>query len=62
MLQSETASQSATAFGDLLAAVRQSALGVGFLSGGYGQEELERSGAFRVHSNAADLLAHIEQL
>ena len=47
---------------DLLAAVRQSALGVGFLSGGYGQEELERAGAFRVYSDAADMLMHIEQL
>jgi beta-phosphoglucomutase-like phosphatase (HAD superfamily) len=34
---------------ELLAAVRNSALGVGFLSGGYGQEELERAGAFRVY-------------
>ena len=47
---------------NLLAAVRQSALGVGFLSGGYGQEELERAGAFRVYSDAADLLIHLEQL
>jgi HAD superfamily hydrolase (TIGR01509 family) len=47
---------------DLLAAVRQSALGVGFLSGGYAQEELERAGAFRVYSDAADMLMHIEQL
>lgn len=47
---------------DLLAAVRKSALGVGFLSGGYGQEELERAGAFRVYSDAADMLMHIEQL
>ncbi len=48
---------------DLLAAVCQSALGVGFLSGGgYGQEELERAGAFRVYSDAADMLMHIEQL
>jgi HAD superfamily hydrolase (TIGR01509 family) len=47
---------------DLLAAVRQSALGVGFLSGGYAQEELERAGAFRVFSDAADMLMHIEQL
>jgi HAD superfamily hydrolase (TIGR01509 family) len=47
---------------DLLAAVRQSALGVGFLSGGYGQEELERAGAFRVFTDAADMLMHIEQL
>jgi beta-phosphoglucomutase-like phosphatase (HAD superfamily) len=47
---------------DLLAAVRQSALGVGFLSARYGQEELERAGAFRVYSDAADLLMHIEPL
>lgn len=47
---------------DLLAAVRKSALGVGLLSGGYGQEELERAGAFRVYSDPAELLAHIEQL
>lgn len=47
---------------DLLAAVRKSALGVGFLSGGYGQEELERAGAFRVYSDAADMLMHMEQL
>jgi HAD superfamily hydrolase (TIGR01509 family) len=47
---------------DLLAAVRKSALGVGFLSGGYAQAELERAGAFRVYSDAADMLMHIEQL
>jgi phosphoglycolate phosphatase-like HAD superfamily hydrolase len=47
---------------DLLAAGRKSALGVGLLSGGYGEEELERAGAFRVYSDTADLLMHIEQL
>ncbi len=47
---------------DLLAAGRKSALGVGLLSGGYGQEELERAGAFRVYSDAADMLQHLEQL
>lgn len=47
---------------DLLAAVRKSALGVGVLSGGSGREELERAGAFRVYSDAADMLMHIEQL
>jgi phosphoglycolate phosphatase-like HAD superfamily hydrolase len=47
---------------DLLAAVRKSSLGVGFLSGGYAQAELERAGAFRVYSDAADMLMHIEQL
>ena len=47
---------------DLLAAVRKSALGVGMLSGGYSQEELERAGAFRVYQDPGDLLAHLEQL
>jgi HAD superfamily hydrolase (TIGR01509 family) len=47
---------------DLLAAGRKSALGVGLLSGGCGQAELEGAGAFRVFSDPADLLMHIEQL
>jgi HAD superfamily hydrolase (TIGR01549 family) len=47
---------------DLLAAVRKSALGVGLLSGGYSQDELERAGAFRVYADPADMLAHIEHL
>ena len=47
---------------DLLAAGRKSALGVGLLSGGYGQEDLERAGAFRVFSDPEDLLMHLEQL
>ena len=47
---------------DLLAAVRKSALGVGLRSGGSGQEELERAGAFRVYDDPADLLVHLEQL
>jgi HAD superfamily hydrolase (TIGR01509 family) len=47
---------------DLLAAQRAGALGVGFLSGGYGQDELERSGAYRVYQDPADLLAHLDEL
>ena len=47
---------------DLLAAGRKSALGVGLLSGGYGQEELERAGAFRVFADPAEMLLRIEQL
>jgi phosphoglycolate phosphatase-like HAD superfamily hydrolase len=47
---------------DLLAGVRKRALGVGLLSGGYGQEELERAGAFRIYADPADLLLHLEQL
>jgi HAD superfamily hydrolase (TIGR01509 family) len=47
---------------DLLAARRARALGVGLLSGGYGREELERAGAFRVYDDPADLLAHIDEI
>jgi HAD superfamily hydrolase (TIGR01509 family) len=47
---------------DLLAARRARALGVGLLSGGYGQEELERAGAYRVYEDPADLLLHIDEI
>ena len=41
---------------------RARALGVGLLSGGYGQEELERAGAFRVYQDPLDLLTHLDEL
>ena len=47
---------------DLLAARRARALGVGLLSGGYGQDELERAGAYRVYEDPADLLRHIYEV
>jgi HAD superfamily hydrolase (TIGR01509 family) len=47
---------------DLLAARRARALGVGLLSGGYGQEELERAGAYRVYENPLDLLRHLDEV
>jgi HAD superfamily hydrolase (TIGR01549 family) len=47
---------------DMLAAQRAGALGVGFLSGGYGTDELERAGAYRVFDDPADMLAHIDEL
>ena len=47
---------------DLLAARRARALGVGLLSGGYGQEELERAGAYRVYQDPAELLRHLDEL
>jgi HAD superfamily hydrolase (TIGR01509 family) len=47
---------------DLLAARRARALGVGLLSGGYGQEELERAGAYRVYADPADLLDHLDEI
>ncbi|HXS03945.1 MAG TPA: HAD family hydrolase [Rhodanobacter sp.] len=47
---------------DMLAAQRARALGVGFLSGGYGHAELQQSGAFRVYADPADLLQHIDEV
>jgi HAD superfamily hydrolase (TIGR01509 family) len=47
---------------DLLAARRARALGVGLLSGGYGREELERAGAYRVYDDPADLLRHLDEV
>jgi len=47
---------------DLLAARRARSLGVGLLSGGYGQDELERAGAYRVYQDPADLLEHLDEV
>jgi phosphoglycolate phosphatase-like HAD superfamily hydrolase len=47
---------------DLLAAQRARALGVGLLSGGYGEEELERAGAYRVYEDPRDLLVHLDEV
>jgi len=47
---------------DMLASARCGALGVGLLSGGYGRDELERSGALRVYEDPADLHAHIDEI
>lgn len=47
---------------DLLAARRAGALGVGLLSGGYGRDELERAGAYRVYDDPADLLVHLDEV
>lgn len=47
---------------DLLAARRASALSVGLLSGGYGEDELERAGAYRVYQDPADLLKHLDEI
>jgi HAD superfamily hydrolase (TIGR01509 family) len=58
--------ESATVVGDsvwdLLAARRARALGVGLLSGGYGEDELNRAGAYRVYQDPADLLEHLDEL
>ena len=47
---------------DLLAARRARALGVGLLSGGYGEDELIRAGAYRVYEDPADLLKHLDEV
>jgi len=47
---------------DLLAAQRADALGVGLLSGGYGEEELVRAGAFRIFAEPASLLNGLFEL
>jgi HAD superfamily hydrolase (TIGR01509 family) len=47
---------------DLLAARRAGCLGIGLLSGGYGKEELEQVGAYRVYQDPADLLMHLDEV
>jgi HAD superfamily hydrolase (TIGR01549 family) len=47
---------------DLLAARRARALGVGLASGGYGQDELEKAGAYRTYEDPMDLLNHLDEV
>jgi HAD superfamily hydrolase (TIGR01509 family) len=47
---------------DLLAARRARMLSVGLLSGGYGEDELTRAGAFRVYRDAAELRETLDEL
>ena len=47
---------------DLLAARRAGMLSVGLLSGGYGEDELGRAGAFRVYRDAAELYRSLDEL
>jgi HAD superfamily hydrolase (TIGR01509 family) len=47
---------------DQLAARRAWALGVGLLSGGYGEDELIRAGAYRVYQDPADLMKHLDEI
>lgn len=58
----ETACVVGDSIWDMLAARRARALGIGLLSGGYGTEELERAGAYRVYEDPADLLAHLDEV
>jgi len=47
---------------DLLAARRAGMLSVGLLSGGYGEDELIRAGAFRVYRDADELRLSLDEL
>jgi HAD superfamily hydrolase (TIGR01509 family) len=47
---------------DLLAARRAGMLGIGVLSGGYGEQELAQAGAYRVYRDPGQLLESIYQL
>ena len=47
---------------DLLAARRARMLSIGLLSGGYGDDELTRAGAFRVYRDAAELHSALDEL
>ena len=58
----ETASVVGDSVWDMLAARRARSLGIGLLSGGYGTEELERAGAYRVYEDPAALLRHLDEV
>jgi HAD superfamily hydrolase (TIGR01509 family) len=47
---------------DMLAAAAPRLWGSSLLSGGYGGEEVERAGAYRVYEDPADLLKHIDEV
>lgn len=47
---------------DMLAARRAGSLGIGLMSGGYGREELERAGAYRVYADPAELLSRADEV
>jgi HAD superfamily hydrolase (TIGR01509 family) len=47
---------------DLLAARRAGMLSVGLLSGGYGDDELTKAGAFRVYRDAQELRVSLDEL
>jgi HAD superfamily hydrolase (TIGR01509 family) len=47
---------------DLLAARRARMLSIGLLTGGYGSDELERAGAYRVYRDAAELKVSLDEL
>ena len=57
-----TRSWSATASGTCWPPAAPARSGIGLLSGGYGTEELERAGAYRVYEDPAMLMLHLDEL
>ncbi|HET6896555.1 MAG TPA: HAD family hydrolase [Candidatus Baltobacteraceae bacterium] len=47
---------------DMLAARRAHFLGIGLLTGGYGESELTAAGAYRVYPDPAQMLAHLHEI
>jgi HAD superfamily hydrolase (TIGR01549 family) len=47
---------------DILAARRAGMLSIGLLSGGYGEDELSKAGAFRVYRDPLELLKSLDEL
>jgi phosphoglycolate phosphatase-like HAD superfamily hydrolase len=47
---------------DLLASRRAKMLSIGLLTGGYGEDELIKAGAYRIFKNPAELLGSIDEL
>jgi phosphoglycolate phosphatase-like HAD superfamily hydrolase len=47
---------------DLLAARRARMLGIGVLTGGYGEDELLKAGAYRVYRDPTELHAALDEL
>jgi HAD superfamily hydrolase (TIGR01549 family) len=47
---------------DLLAIRRAKGIGIGYLSGGTGQDELERAGAYRVYRDPAEMLSRLHEV
>jgi HAD superfamily hydrolase (TIGR01549 family) len=47
---------------DLLAARRAGMMSIGLLSGGYGEDELSRAGAYRVYRDPLELLHSLDEL
>src|SRR5699024_5424278 len=47
---------------DMLAAQLARAVGVGFGSGGYGDDEFRNAGAYRVYDDPRDLLDHLDEI